>query len=239
MPGKRVSRVRRRSRRGVAVTVVAAALLAVLAGWSVTTLLSAGDDLPGGAGLLGGGNRDRDASTAALLESCAYDVARADEAVTAGRAGIDGWQTHLQARTDMLAGTITEAEMENVWDRTRLAGPDHVRRFDAAVEAYDGVTACERFDGANVGSAAQQWAAEDCTERARAADRAVTAAQAALREWTAHLRHMEEFRDGGMTVGHAQHLWIAAWRKAPANIDAFDRARAVLDAAPRCVSPKG
>jgi hypothetical protein len=235
MVGRRARHARRkRDARAWAVVLVVAALVAALGGWTLHVLAVQGHVPARVAGLLGGPDR-RPASAA--VRACALTVARAEDAVGAARPAVDDWSAHVQARTDMLAGRISPAQMQSVWDRTRAAGPGHADRFTTAVHAYGGPDACARLAGASGLSPAEQRTADACVQRARVADEAVTAAEGAVGEWTAHLHHMDTFSDGGMTAGHAQQMWVAAWRKAPAGIDAFEQASDDLDRAPRCDGP--
>jgi hypothetical protein len=74
----------------------------------------------------------------------------------------------------------------------------------------------------------------NCLARSEAATTAVSTAQSAMDDWAAHLHHMSEYADGGMTAGRAQRLWVTAWRQAPENITAFRDAQTALSEAPPC-----
>ncbi|MDQ1677992.1 MAG: hypothetical protein QOC93_3136 [Actinomycetota bacterium] len=229
MAGKRVSRTRRRSAgKGFAALVAAALVVAGLLGWSLHAVLSNGgvfSDAPGGGSAAG-------RETVARLESdCASQVAAADAVVAAAQPGVTTWRVHVQARTDMLRGRISEKEMNTIWDRTKARGPAEQERFAAASDRYDGTPACDRLRSESSGGSA---AARSCVERAQSAGTAASAARAAMAEWGAHLHHMETFADGGMSAGHAQAMWVAAWRKAPTNITAYEDARAALGTSPAC-----
>lgn len=233
MAGRRVSRRRRRSAgKGFAALMVAALLVAGLLGWSLHTVLSNGgvfSDPPGGAG--GAGSRTQ--SQAELRSVCAAQVAAAGTVIDAAQPGVTTWRAHVQARTDMLQGRITEERMNAIWASTKAHGPGEQQRFATASERYDGTSACDRLpSGSPSGKAAA-----DCVERALSVGPAASAARAVMAEWRAHLQHMEAFADGGMSAGHAQAMWVAAWRRAPTNITAFDDARAALAAAPACDAP--
>jgi hypothetical protein len=162
-------------------------------------------------------------------------ITEAEDVVAAAGAGVSHWNAHVQARTDMLEGRISEEEMEAVWKRTQDAGPDDQERFSAAQQAYGGQSSCdELMDTAE----SQTQEITNCLDRSAAAATAVSAADAAMTDWSTHLHHMSEYADGGMTSGRAQRLWVEAWRKAPENISAFEDAQATLTEAPTCASTK-
>lgn len=231
-------RVRERNRRGWLVTLAAAIVLAALLVWTVTTLTDRDNKVSAGISdlLHGDGAADSTPTEAStLLRSCQVDVARAEEAVSEARTTVTGWAMHVQARTDMLAHRISVKEMNAVWNRTRLAGPANVARFEDAARRYKGTDDCRRLSDAKA-TAAQKATADVCVRRGQAADQALSKGRAAVKDWQAHLHHMARFSDGGMSAGKAQKLWVAAWRNAPTNIKAFRAAEESLSKTPECAS---
>jgi hypothetical protein len=229
--------------------MVAAAVLLVVVGWSVYSALSDGsvstsdgDDNP-----LAEGNSDGAPSSAstgeapddeadAVLDSCSTEITEAEDVVAAADSGVSNWSAHVQARTDLLAGRISEEKMSAVWTRTQDAGPADQQQFNTALQAYGGQPSCGELES---GSESQTQDVTDCLARAEAADNGVSAAEAAMDDWAAHLHHMSEYADGGMTAGRAQRLWVEAWREAPENITAYEDARATLSKAPPCAETTG
>jgi hypothetical protein len=224
-------------------------LVVLLIGWSAYAVVSSDDDNPEAASDAPGGasSANRDVSDEAsrsddsrtgedALTACASDVAVAENVVAVARTGVRHWHIHVQARTDMLAGLITDEVMKAKWKRTRLAGPADLVRFEAALLKYDEAPGCDGLDAVDDSSSDR---AEDCAARSEATSTAVAAAQAAMGDWQAHQENMATFADGGMTAAHAQHEWVEAWRAAPANIEAYGDARAALAAAPECEVAEG
>jgi hypothetical protein len=177
-----------------------------------------------------GGGADR-ARVPKALRACATSVSRAARTVKAARQGVQNWSDHVQARTDMLEGRMSMDTMDAIWTRTKKAGPADQERFRKALDAYDAPSACTKVKDV---PAADRSMAQRCTQRSEAANRAVRSAKAAMRDWEVHLANMAKFADGDMSAAMAQGRWVAAWRNAPSNINAYREAREALDKAPAC-----
>ncbi|WP_053205817.1 hypothetical protein [Jiangella muralis] len=168
------------------------------------------------------------------VRACVERLAAGDAYVASAGVGIGHWGEHVQARTDMLAGTIAQEDMKAIWKRTRLSGPEDVAQATAALEAYDALPGCDdlgALEGALPDVAGQAAA---CLEREAAITTAVAASTAGLQDWANHLNAMASHADGEMTAAAAQDLWVASWEAAPVNIGAYDDAHALLAAAPAC-----
>lgn len=168
------------------------------------------------------------------VSACAARLTAGDAFVERAGIGIGHWAEHVQARTDMLAGTIGQEDMRAIWKRTRLAGPDDVAQATAALEAYEAMPACTGPDPVESAPSTITEQAAACQERETAMTAAVAASAAGLQDWANHLNAMAGHADGDMTAAAAQDLWVAAWEAAPVNIGAYDDARAALAAAPAC-----
>lgn len=231
VPGKRASRKKaKRSRKGLVVALVAVALVSALVAWSGNVILSDG-------GIFSGDDTSKQATASqAAFRSCAAKVAQAEQVVSAAHTGVDHWSAHVQARTDWLRGRISESEMHKVWDRTKFAGPGDQKRFGSAMSNYSSKLRCDGLDEVD---AAHAGAARKCMARSGNATQAVATARTAMGDWDSHLKHMASFANGGMTSGQAQRMWVEAWRAAPSQISAYDKASAALAKAPSCSAPKG
>ena len=247
MSGKRARRSRRTG-LGFVLTVVAIAVVVGLLGWGVTRLVVVEDVLPAagtaGAGDSGSddsatttesdsGSGSSDGSADAAVERCVSELGEVEKAVAAARPGVASWDAHVQARTDMLAGRITERRMEAVYTRTTRQGHAAVTRFSEALGAVGHPEPCEGL--ADVEDASSQGVA-DCVARSEAAALALRTAESTMEEWQSHLHHMAEYADGGMRQGKAMALWVAAWRKAPEGIAAYADRTEELAAAPACAA---
>ena len=169
-----------------------------------------------------------------LLRACAAHVSKAERVVEVAAAGVSNWSSHVQARTDMLEGRISERQMEAVWNRTQHAGPVDQRRFHAAMQAYDSKPRCGQL---NRVPAAHRHITTDCVRRSQSATRALAAAEKAMGDWKIHLANMAKYAHGKMSASLAQGKWVKAWRNAPTNISAYRDARTTLNHAPPCKVP--
>jgi hypothetical protein len=89
-------------------------------------------------------------------DPCAAEVAVAEREVSAARVAAGHWREHVQARTALLDGRISQATTKAIWKRTRLAGPGDIRRMAAATAAYQPVRGgCANVPGA-IGKACRQ-----------------------------------------------------------------------------------
>lgn len=248
MPGKRAARPPRKDRAlrtGIAAVVV---LVIGGLGWSAVAAFGGGDDDKAAAG---SGQQAADATSSptssadsspasspsdtasaqpAALRACAQEVEGAAKVVAAAEEGVENWHKHVQARTDMLHGTMSVEEMDRMWEMTKVAGPTDQRRFHAALDTYDPSPACDDLADAP-GAAA---AASDCAARYDSAQKAVDAAEAAMADWQSHLVNMAAYAAGKMPAHEAQAKWVEAWRNAPPHINAYEKARETLADAPSC-----
>lgn len=248
--GKSVARKRKRQRRGTAVVIAAVVVLGVpLLGWAGVNALTGADNGDDSAVGDDPARSDAAAETSRGEETGSFEIAQAArdaigacaDRLAAGTAyveiagvGIGHWGEHVQARTDMLNGTVGQEDMRAIWKRTRLAGPDDVAQATAALDAYDALPGCSDLASIEGTPANVTQQAAECLERETAITTAVAASTAGLQDWANHLNAMAAHADGEMTASAAQDLWVAAWEAAPVNIAAYDDARALLASAPAC-----
>lgn len=248
-------RQRNRQRRGRGRIVIAAVVVLSLPllGWAAANALSGDGDSGGGsaatadsrAGSANAPSRgDGSGSTPGSYEiaqatrdavgACAARLTAGEAYVASAGVGIGHWGEHVQARTDMLNGTVVQEEMRTIWKRTRLAGPGDVTRATADLQAYEAQPACTDLAALDTTSDTIAEQAAACLGRETALTSAVTAATEGLQDWANHLNAMASHADGEMTAAAAQDLWVAAWEAAPTNIGAYNDARDQLAAAPAC-----
>ena len=258
MPGKRGARHAqtrsvKRGLIGVAAVVAAVALavaLVVAIGWlpgttpgdsdgDATSHQSRSDDAGTTTDASGGRQSPSSSDTTASnraglrkLRACATSVRKTERAVRSASIGVSHWKSHVQARTDMLEGRISMSRMNEVWARTQAAGPRDQERFKKALRAHGQPSKCSRrIPGM---SPADRKMAGHCVQRSRAATRALSSAEAAMKDWRLHLSNMAKFANNKMSASMAQGRWVKAWRNAPKNISAYRTARAALAKAPAC-----
>lgn len=221
----------RRRRRGRPVFVAIAALLAltVIAG-SVWLIKTVGSDRSSAAGRPHGQQTSPTAgsSVAAVIGHCREQVDQAEAVLKAGRTGIEHWNQHVQAQTDVLAGRISQQDFETTIKDTRDLGPRDLSRWDDALGRWkDDPQACSGVNGATPEDAA---ALGKCGRRLNALRTALPSAKAAIEDW----RKLQSAMSREDELGSKNKDWLAIWKKAPANITAWESADAALDDAPAC-----
>jgi hypothetical protein len=238
MTGKKHARPRGGRRNAWVLGLVAACLVAGGIYWSVDALLSdqgsdedAREVSPSASPEPGTPSASPGHDTKEAVNKCASDLSAAAKVLSAARLGVHHWHIHVQARTDALADRISGRRLNRIFNRTRLGGPRDQHRYHAAQKGFSGKLRCDfgpKVTGSDKGLVA------DCTTRARAADRALSTAAQAMTDWRRHLKRMAMFRHGGMSAHRAQHLWVKAWRTAPVDIAAFQRADTAYRATSTC-----
>ena len=165
------------------------------------------------------------------MESCRNRVQAADEVLEQARTGISHWEAHVGAERDAQKGAITVERRQAIFKETRLKGPADQKRYADAQRAYDraGDASCDdKAEGADAKVTATLTA---CRERATAQTPLLKAAAAAMGDWKSHLAAMQRSRE--IHVDNAQQIWLDAYRAAPKNLDAYQKALRDFDA-PRC-----
>ena len=154
------------------------------------------------------------------LRACQAKIRAADEVLTAAKTGMEHWSEHVQAQTDANAGKITVGEMDKIFDRTMKAGDEDEKRYSSAVKSYeeqDG--SCRKVPGASA-TITEQLAR--CAGRGTAQEPVLAAARDGMGDWIKHLGDMRRSDQG--KIHNPQQKWLATWRAAPKNIDAYDKA---------------
>jgi hypothetical protein len=164
------------------------------------------------------------------MKSCRDRVRAADAVLEEARTGIDHWSAHVTAQRDYDRGDISGERQQEIFKATRLKGPADQNRYAAARRDYDRVrdASCSKAKGAD-DKVADTLA--DCRKRASAQGPVLAAANDAMGDWKSHLADMQRSRE--VHVANAQQVWLAAYRAAPTNLKAYERARKDFDA-PRC-----
>ena len=166
------------------------------------------------------------------LKSCRERVQAADQVIEAAETGVGNWSDHVEAQTKANRDKITVTMLDKVFDETRKAGPEDQRRYDKAREAYRSADAsCEPVPTATKAQAADL---SSCRDRAEAQAPVLRAARPAMADWKRHLDQMEHSRMNPSP--NDQEEWLKAWRAAPTNINAFDKAMKKFEDedTPRC-----
>jgi pyruvate/2-oxoglutarate dehydrogenase complex dihydrolipoamide acyltransferase (E2) component len=172
------------------------------------------------------------ASTEAVraMESCRERVQAADEVLKQARTGIGHWEAHVGAERAAAKREISTEKRQAIFKATRLQGPDDQRRYADAQRAYDKVrdASCGKAKGADAEVTATL---ATCRERAVAQGRLMAAAAKPMGDWKSHLAAMQRSRE--IHVDNAQQVWLEAYKAAPPNINAYEKALSKFDA-PRC-----
>ncbi|HEY8789642.1 MAG TPA: hypothetical protein VIM10_10995 [Actinopolymorphaceae bacterium] len=70
--------------------------------------------------------------------------------------------------------------------------------------------------------------------KAAALHTTVVAGQAVMKDWASHLNNMALHAADEMSATQARAAWLAAWKSAPANLNAFSAADAANTKTPSC-----
>ena len=150
-----------------------------------------------------------------------------------GKIGVLHWATHVQAQRDNLDGKITVEEMKARFKKTRLKGPDDLKRYNDAMSAYNDLKgSCaegqgrRHCSGSRLGKVrkAQQGSAggaegDSCRHEGLEGSPKADAAQCTASRLAPHRRH--------------ESTWLKQFHAAPKNIKAFKKATADFKA-PGC-----
>jgi hypothetical protein len=165
------------------------------------------------------------------MKACRERVKAADEVLEQARTGVLHWEAHVGAEREAAEGTISIADRQRIFKRTRLQGPGDQKRYADALRAYDKVkdASCGNIRGADSKMAATL---ARCQQRANAQAPVLRTAAAAMGDWKQHLADMQRSRN--VHVENAQQVWIEAYKAAPPNINAYERAARKFKKAPKC-----
>ena len=173
--------------------------------------------------------KPNDAKATAALRACRAKVKAGDEVLDVAKTGMRNWSDHVQAQTDANSGKIKIGEMEDIFNRTMKAGDEDEERYRSAVESSAGEKgSCREVSGA---SAQTRRQLARCAEREKAQDPVLAAADDGMKDWITHLADMRRSEKG--KIHNPQQKWLATWRAAPKNINAYEKA-ADKFSAPRC-----
>ena len=164
------------------------------------------------------------------MEACQKRVRAADKVLDEARTGIAHWEAHVGAERVTRAGKISVDDRQRIFKETRLKGPADQKRYADAQRDYERVrdAYCGKAEGADATVAATL---STCRERADAQAPLMRAADAAMGDWKSHLAAMQRSRE--IHVDNAEAIWLAAYRAAPKNINAYEKALRKFDA-PTC-----
>ncbi len=166
------------------------------------------------------------------FEGCQAKVRAADEVIKQGKTGAEHWAGHIQAQTDGNAGKISTKQMKAQFKATRLKGPGDLKRYDDALSAYKDLDgSCGEVKEADGVMAA---ALADCNTRSKAQKPLMSATDAAMGDWKAHLTFMQrnKVHQAG-SPSQALQTWLNQYYAAPKNLNAFKKASDSFDA-PSC-----
>jgi hypothetical protein len=155
------------------------------------------------------------------LDACRVKVDAGDEVISAAKTGIGHWAGHVDAQRQADLGNIGLEEMTKRFKATRLKGPGDQKRYQDALKSYDKQrdASCDK-----VAKAPRKIAATlaKCATRSDDQRPVLTAGAAGMKDWAAHLAAMQ--RNKIQHLANAQQTWVKAYRAAPTNINAFNRA---------------
>jgi hypothetical protein len=180
-----------------------------------------------------------DAAPRESISACVTAYDEGGKAVEAARNSVGDWAAHIRAMDDLEAGRHTEEHTKNIWAVTRLRGPDRVTKYLKADDAYKAARdACADIKPSGL-SAGQRAALDDCQDVGAQIDTALATADDSISEWRGHLENMAKRRAGTLDPDVAMDKWLAAYEKAPANIQKFQAAeKAFSDTSVTCTEDR-
>ena len=166
------------------------------------------------------------------LAACQTRVRAADDVLKQGKIGVENWTEHVQAQKDYNAGNATTDEMKARFKKTRLRGPNDLKRYNEALATYKDLDgSCAKAEGADSEVAA---ALATCQKRSKAQEPVLEATAAGMKDWKAHQQFMQRnaLHKAG-SPSQALDTWLEQYSAAPKNINAFKKANKNFDA-PEC-----
>jgi hypothetical protein len=177
-----------------------------------------------------------DRASAAAVQ-CRAEVEAAARALSTARVSVNDWTAHVNAQIRLDNGTFSPAQTDQVFTRTRLAGPARVARFESHEGAWRAASgACRSLDVASEPVDVQP-AARTCRDLAAVMAADLTAARRTIGEWKQHLTNMQARRSGHMDPSVAGAAWRQAVQQAPVAQRAFQAADALVRAHEPCTLP--
>jgi hypothetical protein len=164
------------------------------------------------------------------LDDCRAKVEAGDAVIKEAKTGVAHWARHVNAQVLADRGVIGIDEMKARFKETRLKGPADQKRYHDALKDYENQqdASCKKVDKAP--SKIKATLAR-CATRSSDQEPVLTTGAAGMRDWASHLAAMQ--RDKIQHVANAQGIWVKAYRAAPTNINAFNRAVVAYDP-PKC-----
>jgi hypothetical protein len=164
------------------------------------------------------------------LDDCQAKVEAGDAVIKEAKTGVAHWASHVNAQVLADRGVIRIPEMLARFKATRLKGPDDQKRYHDALKDYENQqdASCKKVDKAPSKINAKL---EKCATRSSDQQPVLSAGADGMHDWASHLAAMQ--RDKNEHVANAQAIWVKAYRAAPTNINAFNRAVAKYDP-PKC-----
>lgn len=154
------------------------------------------------------------------LEACQQKVSAAEKVIKEAETGVGHWASHVESQRLADEGKIDIDEMKARFKATRLKGPADQKRYHDAVTAYekqDG--SCSVIEDAPKAIAASL---EKCANKSSDQKPVMSAGAKGMKDWASHLAAMQRNKTGH--VNDPQGVWLRAYRAAPTNINAFDKA---------------
>jgi hypothetical protein len=156
-------------------------------------------------------------------------VRAADAVLKQAETGIVHWEGHVDAQRQWDKGAITLEERQKRFAATRVLGPADQKRYAEALRTLERTEGpCGKVKGAGAEAASDL---ASCEKRSKAQRPVMSSAAGAMGDWKQHLADMQRSRE--THVSNAQQVWLALYRRAPVNINAYEKALRDFDA-PRC-----
>jgi hypothetical protein len=130
------------------------------------------------------------------------------------------WRLHIETMDQLVAGKITQAQADMLWDATRRGDLHRIRQFHRLdTHLQNSPTTCDAAAAAEADTA--------CAAAAHAVEQTIDAARTAVQTWRVHIRDMRMRRAGEITSAEAMQRWTRLWQTGQVQTVRYDHRASV------------
>jgi hypothetical protein len=177
-----------------------------------------------------------------VLQECQHAWQALHNVLVVAQPAMQQWHRHIAVMNSFVAGRLTPAQANEIWDQTRERAErlyDTFTSRDHALVQAAGSPDCPdpprsspatspdtSRDASPDASPAGSPVVAGCERAVAAEGRTLDAARTTLTTWHHHIAAMNQLRAGMLDPGMAQQMWIATWHTGDAQLRRYhDRLR--------------
>jgi len=129
---------------------------------------------------------------------------------------LEDWRLHIDAMNHLVHGQISVSQATALWEASEQGALRRIDRFERL----------DRFLRQSPSGCDTSVPSDDesaCAKAARAVQRTIDTAQAAVRTWRVHIVDMDRLREGRITGKVAEEKWRRLWRTGQVQTVRYDR----------------